>query len=205
MVGWSNSNDSWRWLGDHSRVYSVKSVRKKLMEDRVGVGCNVVRWSRWAPIKCNIFAWRAVLNRLPTSEMLIKRNINVESTLCLLCGSGEDTIDHILSGCLVSSLVWQQISVWCRIPQIFAFSSKDIMEIHSSMDLGKREKEILHGIIIIGSWRIWKARNLKLFEEIEVKIEDIMRDIKALGFLWLKNRSKIGDLVWDNWCRNALM
>ncbi|XP_076890658.1 uncharacterized protein LOC143541793 [Bidens hawaiensis] len=176
-VRWSKKDDAWRWLGDHSGVFSVSSVRKKLM-DRLGAGQSVLNWSRWVPIKCNIFVWRAVLNRLPTSEMLIKRNIRVESSSCLLCSCGEDNIDHLLSGCFVSALVWQHISVWCRIPQIFVFSTKDLRELSSSLVLGKREKEILHGIIIIGCWRIWKARNDKLHKDKEVKIHEIMEDIK---------------------------
>ncbi|XP_076911852.1 uncharacterized protein LOC143569957 [Bidens hawaiensis] len=60
---------------------------------------------------------------------------------------------------------------------------RDLLELHKSIKLGDVAKEAFHRIIIIVCWSIWIARNDKVFEGSEVKVEDIIGGIKSLGFL----------------------
>ncbi|XP_076917527.1 uncharacterized protein LOC143577631 [Bidens hawaiensis] len=108
----------------------------------------IMKWSKWVPAKCNIHAWRAEMDRIPTRGALERRNISVSDNVCAL------------------------------------FTVRDHLELHKSIKLGDIENEVFHGVIIIACWRIWKARNDKVFEGKEVKVEDIIGDIKVLGFLW---------------------
>ncbi|XP_076940478.1 uncharacterized protein LOC143609668 [Bidens hawaiensis] len=95
-----------------------------------------------------------------------------------------ESVDHITTGCGVAAVVWEHISRWCKVPPIYGFSVRDFLELHKSIKLGDLEKDAFHGIIVIAYWSIWKARNNKVFKGIEIKVEDIIIDIKSLGFLW---------------------
>ncbi|XP_022030867.1 uncharacterized protein LOC110931800 [Helianthus annuus] len=47
--------------------------------------------------------------------------------------------------------------------------------------MSTKRKEVFRGIVIITYWRIWKARNERIFEDKEVNAMDIVADIKAMG------------------------
>ncbi|KAJ0842667.1 putative reverse transcriptase zinc-binding domain-containing protein [Helianthus annuus] len=131
------------------------------------------------------------MERLPTRVELRKRKINIENELCVFCGVQEETTNHIFTGCARAVGVWQAVSTWCGIPHIFAFAVKDLMEMHKLIPMSTRRKEVLRGVIIIACWRIWKARNERIFEDRKSSVAEIVADLKALGFLWLKNRQNL--------------
>ncbi|KAJ0475806.1 putative reverse transcriptase zinc-binding domain-containing protein [Helianthus annuus] len=141
------------------------------------------------------------MERNPTSVGLNNRNIQVESTLCPLCELGMETADHLFSSCAVAAMVWQSISNWCSPPFLVFFSIRDVVKWHNHNRLGAREKEVMQGIVIIACWRIWKARNDKVYNGKDCKIEEIIGDIKALGFLWYAHRSKFKFTEWLKWCK----
>ncbi|KAF5812605.1 putative reverse transcriptase zinc-binding domain-containing protein [Helianthus annuus] len=107
--------------------------------------------------------WRAFLDRLPTKTALIRWNIHVESNLCVWCEDKEETTDHILTGCNFSAGVWHSISTWFRIPKVFVFSIVDLVVLHKLCAASGHRKMLLQGIFVIASWRIWRARNEKVF------------------------------------------
>ena len=81
---------------------------------------------------------------------------------------------------------------------MFAFSVKDIVQAFEHYGISGEKKIVLQGIIIITSWRLWKARNEKIFSNKEVNVTDIISEVKALGFLWYKHRARRGVLDWEN-------
>lgn len=145
------------------------------------------------------------MSRIPTIYVgTWKGNIPIANRLCTLCKSSWESADHIFTGCAVTAVVWENISWWCKIPHIFAFSVRDLLDISDFVDLEASEKDIIHGIIIIACWRIWKTRNERLYGGKEVKIGEIIGDIKSLWLLWFKNWSKCNDVDWFVWCNFKL-
>ncbi|XP_076900492.1 uncharacterized protein LOC143554672 [Bidens hawaiensis] len=204
-ASWKEGTDSWEWLGDKDREFSVSSVKKMLIKNKDVRNNYVMRWCKWVPAKCNIHVWRVEMNRIPTRGALERRNLSIPSIECALCEVGRESADHITTGCFVSTIVWDHISRWCKIAPIYGFSVRDMLEFHKIIKLGEIEKEVFHRIIIIGCWRIWKARNEKVFEGKEVKVEEIIGDIKVLGFLWFNKRSKYRSVDWLKWYKFDFM
>ncbi|KAF5818829.1 putative reverse transcriptase zinc-binding domain-containing protein [Helianthus annuus] len=155
----SGNLDKWVWLGNGSEDFSVGAVKRVLVKgsgSEIGPGFS---WCNWIPAKCNVFAWRANLGRIPTVEALRRRNITISDSRCGLCNNGEDSVSHLFTECYVANFVWSAISSWCKVPHIFAFSFQDLMIVHEYYGLKDPEKTILQGVIIIACWCIWKARN----------------------------------------------
>ena len=201
----SDSRDRWVWVGSGDGVFSVGAVRKLMENDRDFSNINVFEWCKWIPIKCNIFGWRAEMGRIPTAIALRHRNIPIADVSCQFCGGAEETVDHLFTGCIVTNVLWQHIASWCKVQNWFAFSFKDLMEVHNFIGLSGKAKDIFHGIIIIGCWCIWKARNMLKFQRKNARLEDIIGEVKVLGFLWVKNRAKLSSLSWDDWCKFVIM
>ncbi|XP_021984681.1 uncharacterized protein LOC110880466 [Helianthus annuus] len=120
--------------------------------------------------------------------------------MCKWCDSNEEIVDHILTGCNITAAVWEGISRWCRIPEVYAFDVKDLVGLQEHCDGIVNKKLVLHGIFIIVCWHLWRARNEKVFSNRDIKVSDIVADVKSLGFLWYKHRFKKGSVGWDRWC-----
>ncbi|GJY36643.1 RNA-directed DNA polymerase, eukaryota [Tanacetum coccineum] len=63
-------------------VFHVKDIRSALDDHFLPSADVVTRLVKSVPIKVNIFAWRARLNRLPTRGNLLARGVSLDSSLC---------------------------------------------------------------------------------------------------------------------------
>ncbi|XP_022030829.1 uncharacterized protein LOC110931756 [Helianthus annuus] len=179
-----------QWLPDPKGEFSVKAVKKLLFEEAGQGIIFTMEWCNWIPAKVDFHMWRSEMDRIPTAEALKKRNVQVSDSSCMLCNSAEETTEHIFIACQAATIVWNGISTWCKIPNIFAFSIKDLLGIHKEIRGSEKKKDAIQGIKSIVCWSLWRARNNAKFSNIPVRIENILSEVKALGFLYFSSRSK---------------
>ncbi|XP_021971624.1 uncharacterized protein LOC110866784 [Helianthus annuus] len=197
--------DKWIWSPEASGVFSTRSFKALAFGVRVEEVPFSVKGCGWVPAKCRIFMWRTALDRIPTKQALERRNIQVDSSFCALCGEGVETVDHIFTACDVAMRVWNRFCGWVNLPPFFAFSFSDVLNFHKGVDRNKKAKEIIRGLVVVVCWAIWKARNEKIFANGRVDCVDIFGEVRSYGFFfWLKNRSKYREIVWREWCNNPL-
>ncbi|XP_076916199.1 uncharacterized protein LOC143575815 [Bidens hawaiensis] len=134
-------------------------------------------------------------------SLLAKRNVIVGSLYCPTCGESEETTEHVFVSCGLAQAVWQAVSIWCKVPHIFAFGIRDIFELYKFINVSKRKVKMFHAVCLVSVWCLWKARNDIVFNGMAVTAETVVGDIKALGYLWIKNRSGGSSLSWEDWCR----
>ncbi|KAM0044066.1 putative RNA-directed DNA polymerase [Helianthus debilis subsp. tardiflorus] len=194
-----DSNDKWSWLADPKGVFSVKSAKRLMFSVYDPVSWFVLEWCRWVPSKCNIHVWRMEMDRIPTCEALRKRNIAIEDSSCPLCNSAEETVEHVFIACRVAAILWNGVSSWCKIAQVFAFSIKDLLTFHDNLRVSERKKAAVQGIIFITCWCLWRARNNFKFSNSPVKIDCILSEVKALSHFWFSKRSRFKEVGWNEW------
>jgi len=67
-------------------------------------------WMSIAPPKVEFMLWLALLGKLNTREMLVKKGIiPLEANLFSFCPSQPETIDHLLLSCTISWNIWSNI------------------------------------------------------------------------------------------------
>ena len=201
----SSRSDRCFWPGNADGKFSVAEVKKFLLS---GIDANnnfVMNWCKWVPIKCNVFAWRAALGGIPAAVSLLKRHVPVVDLRCQIRGHGDESIEHLFTSCQVASVMWQGISQWCKVPNIYVFSFGDLLELHNFVGLKGIAKEVFHDIILISCWSLWKARNELRFSNKTVRVSDILSEVKAVVFLLFSNRGRLKSVSWENWCNFSFM
>nr|GEY35989.1 RNA-directed DNA polymerase, eukaryota, reverse transcriptase zinc-binding domain protein [Tanacetum cinerariifolium] len=102
-ISLSSVSDRWSWtlhgLGD----FSVKSAREEIDKHVLVVSPSQNRWSKFLPIKLNVFSWRMMPDRLPTRSNLHNRGINITCILCPNCGAAIENRNHLF---LVARCLW---------------------------------------------------------------------------------------------------
>ncbi|GKB55633.1 RNA-directed DNA polymerase, eukaryota, reverse transcriptase zinc-binding domain protein [Tanacetum coccineum] len=94
-VSFNDGADKWIWNIDNSHVFSVSNARHLIDNANLTPGNRPTKWSKYVPIKINIFAWRLLLNRLPTKINLSDRDIDVLNIMCSTCNQAQEDVSHI--------------------------------------------------------------------------------------------------------------
>nr|GEX91644.1 RNA-directed DNA polymerase, eukaryota [Tanacetum cinerariifolium] len=82
----SSSKDRWTCELNGYGEFCVKEVHS-LLDNIFLPSTNIpTRWVKFIPIKINIFAWRAWLDRLPTRNNLMRKGVVMNYDLCSMCG-----------------------------------------------------------------------------------------------------------------------
>nr|XP_043627913.1 uncharacterized protein LOC122599462 [Erigeron canadensis] len=143
-----NRPDRWVWQGAKENVFSVKDVKKFLEKRKDYTNRYFMEWCNWVPKKCNVFVWRAAIDRIPTKGALKNRNCWNGDTSHALCGEGSETTKHIFCECEIFARVWHFISCWSKSAPFFVFDVSDILELYKQQGRGKTEAMVIKGIII---------------------------------------------------------
>lgn len=139
-------------------------------------------------------------NRLPTRDVMFRRNISVVSTVCPVCEREEESVDHIFIMCEVAQVLWCLISQWCKVLSIYAFSMQDLVELHKHLAASTDKSKAFHTVCLITIWCLWKKRNDRVHNGNPVLPHNMFEQVKAnIGYLWVKSRSKRRGLTWEDW------
>ncbi|KAK1323554.1 hypothetical protein QJS10_CPA02g01013 [Acorus calamus] len=66
-------------------------------------------WHRIQPPRQSFLCWQAALDRLPTLQHLLSRQL-VASDICVLCSRGSESVEHLFIHCSYSAYVWGAIT-----------------------------------------------------------------------------------------------
>nr|GEV56436.1 RNA-directed DNA polymerase, eukaryota [Tanacetum cinerariifolium] len=152
----SVSKDSWIYDLNGDGVFRVKEVRTILDEIFLPSAVDATRWVKYIPIKINVFAWRARLDRLPTRSNLVRRGVVLDSSLCPLCGLVPEDIHHVLF------LIYR----WWDLDWHDLLSFSDWNAWFFVIRLPSRIKLILEGVFYVAWWHLWVYRNQSILQRL---------------------------------------
>nr|GEX54224.1 RNA-directed DNA polymerase, eukaryota [Tanacetum cinerariifolium] len=169
-------------------TFRVKDVRNVLDECFLPKADVSTRWVKFVPIKINIFAWKVVLDRLPTRVNLVNKNVAMESVLCPLCVADLEDTSHLLFNCSLARDVTRLVCRWWNLG-VHSFSSyANWLDWFKYFRIGSKLKVILEGTFYVTWWSLWNIRNQTLFGSKKPRKESIFDDIVLRVFNWCSSR-----------------
>ncbi|KAJ6925966.1 hypothetical protein NC651_010415 [Populus alba x Populus x berolinensis] len=103
------------WKANNTGRYSVKSLCGLLSPSSP---LNTVFsfkgiWRGLVPPKVEVFCWMAIINKIKTRSMLVKRGIlDISDAICPICMAEEEMVDHLFIHCYKHWLIWSKIIHW---------------------------------------------------------------------------------------------
>nr|GFB75958.1 RNA-directed DNA polymerase, eukaryota [Tanacetum cinerariifolium] len=156
------------------------------------------RWVKHVPIKVNIFAWRARLDRLPTRGNLISRGVLLESSYCLNCDLATEDSHHLFLMFDLAKSIAQKLCRWWSIQWVDVLNFEDWYSWFSSIRLPVKLKAILEGVFFTSWWHLWLFRNRLLFDTSPSRRSVLFEDIVSSSFLWSVNQCNF-TFSWESW------
>jgi len=181
--------DVWAWEPEKHGFYSVKSAYKLLdiarqqLQDEAPVGTSGDdTWRRiWkldVPPKVKVFWWRVIHEFLPAKQVLHRRHIEPVAT-CDTCGSQDESIRHVLMGCTIARMFWEQTKelTGVKLPSLHPETwAQDLLVLGTAKE---------RAIIICGMWSLWMQRNKRRHGEAGLPIRQAVIWVRDTAFdLW---------------------
>nr|GEZ07400.1 RNA-directed DNA polymerase, eukaryota [Tanacetum cinerariifolium] len=180
----SNVEDKMSWDFNDEGVFLVKDVRSLLDETFLPKTDVPTWWIKSIPIKVNVFAWKLLLDRLPTRSNLALRNINVSSLLCPICNLVPEDSSHLFFGCSMAKEAFKLVCRWWQVDFHSLNSYDGWLYWFKSIRLGNKSKEVFEGVFYVSWWSIWNFRNQLLFSVQKPRKDAIFDDIIFRSFTW---------------------
>lgn len=122
-------------------------------------------------------SWVTVLGRLPTRDRLLRWGMTVPAT-CLLCGTDDESRDHLYFTCSYSRTVWDSLFTQRNFNQPYTFNEV-IRWAHYSTPPGKL-RIICKLIMQATFYAIWNERNKRLHTSVARDTILITREIQVI-------------------------
>ena len=178
--------DQFRWKLTQDGSYSSKSAYAAFFEGSIKFGSWRRIWKTWAPPRCKFFIWLVFHNRVWTADRLAKRNLP-HPEKCPLCDQEDETINHLIVGCVFARQVWSLVFQHLGLSQLDPQPSVTRFSgwwKRSSAAVPKEVRKGLNSLIILVTWEIWKHRNTCVFDKKRPSVHEVLAAISSEGGLW---------------------
>ncbi|XP_057811357.1 uncharacterized protein LOC131025574 [Salvia miltiorrhiza] len=189
----AGKKDTWEWKADKGGVYSTNSAYRAIKDlNQTNQTCDNASmqfrklWKAPATQKARMTAWRALKNRLPTCDNLIKRNVElglVERS-CTACFHAVESVSHTLILCPKTEAVWDNIYGWLGVFTARPASIPDHFLSFIHLGKGKKWHRFLKALWCCSIWVLWRRRNESRFDGKAWDIKSTCLEIKARMWSW---------------------
>ena len=192
------------WKGDPTGIFFVKSAYMSLSNQPSGYTDDVFNllWQAKATPKALITAWKILLDRLPTSNNLIKRGMMGISPVCMLCKATEESSHHLFLECIYAQRVWYLCYRWFGILFVQHNDIKHHFENFHLVFLSSNQNKVWKGMWVTIVRCIWEQRNLVVFKQGVSDAEEIFHSAQLSSWLRLKHRVSTFNFVLSDWVMN---
>lgn len=143
--------DLWRWRERQSDEYYVKLTYLALCGRVFGNNFDDIFQELWrikVPPKINIFIWRLLRNRLPTTDNKRKRNLltGERDCKCPFCKCVEESVSHVLFTCKMARAVWSHYYAWLDLNSVLLQHFRQ----HFLLDYNQERQYCIQGSLVPG-------------------------------------------------------
>ncbi|XP_074314913.1 uncharacterized protein LOC141651087 [Silene latifolia] len=136
------------------KEYSIKKGYAWLHPALPDVGWHHQVWNKWTVPKHGLIAWMSQQQGLNTKDKLFRLSISSDN-LCCLCGTEEESSQHLFFKCQYSEEIMLRIQKWVGIvmPKARGHDWK------RTTGMTRLKVGILNSILNVVTYHIWRQRN----------------------------------------------
>jgi hypothetical protein len=139
-------------------------------------------WRVKAPRRVAFFVWTAVWGKILTCDNLMRRGYSLAGWCCM-CRNGWETTVHLLLHCGIASNLWSVVLRSFGVCWVFPNSIMDLLyEWYNCF--GKQDSEIWNLVPLCLFWIVWRERNHRTFDNIELTTSKLVEFFFGLLFDW---------------------
>lgn len=182
LLGWSYNEDgiytvkSGYWLSTHLPdydnglpIYGDVNIKQRM-------------WKTELPPKIKHFLWKLLSKALPTGSNLKRRHVTRDS-LCKRCYLEEETEKHLFFDCPYAAQVWRASGINNLIINSTVTSLEEKIQTCLQITTSTRLSHF-QDLAIWTLWRIWKSRNLLIFQHKNVTWSNVIQQAKNDANEW---------------------
>ncbi|CAN1229638.1 Putative ribonuclease H protein At1g65750, partial [Linum perenne] len=155
------------WPLENSAKFSVKSMRKKLVEEKfIGVSdCpHGVIWAKGVPSKVQSFVWLVWHKKIATIDNLQKRGMQMPN-MCVLCYEDLESVDHIMLSCAFTLKVWARLSSRLSFYGPSPIDTRGFVAAWKGMNCASPFCVVMDHLLHATFWFLWLERNNRIFKD----------------------------------------
>jgi len=142
------------------------------------------------------FVWTAALEKILTHDNLRRRGVVVVEWY-VMCKKHGKSVDHLLFHCNVARVVWSSFYSLFGVEWVMPSSVLDLLSGWSTL-LGRGPVlRIWKQVPLCVMWGLWHERNSRLFENMEISVGALCRNVLKMLYLWVSAHSSGSMLFAD--------
>jgi hypothetical protein len=174
----------WKWTPDG--VYSASSAYCPFFLGMSSLLGAKELWKASAPPMVKFLFWLALHARIWTAHHRMRHGLQ-DSAECALCGQEDETVDHLLVGCVFTRDLWFRL-LWPRgweplLPSLGCRLSAWWMNSRSLLPANLRMS--FDSMLLLVSWQVWKERNARVFNRTACSVEQTRRALLEEADEWV--------------------
>jgi hypothetical protein len=131
----------------------------------------------------SFFVWTAALGKILAHDNLRRRHIVVVEWCCM-CKKNGESIDHLLY-CDVARVVWCSFYRLFGVEWVMPRSVLDLLRGWGTL-LGRGlVTRLWKQVLLCVMWGLWRERNTRLFEDVELPVVDLCRNVLNMLYVWV--------------------
>ncbi|XP_074289147.1 uncharacterized protein LOC141614287 [Silene latifolia] len=168
-----------QWDNIPGKTYTIAKVYEYLRHRNDQVSWSSLVWNQMTIPKHSLLAWIYFHKGLNTHEKLKSFGLDIDTTR-LICGDGNDSLDHLFFSCEYSQTIISRVEQWMA----FSLPRDDVTDWRINITGSRDKKYTINGIINVMMYSIWHQRNRSKHEATVVRLETmatgIIKDMKIL-------------------------
>ncbi|XP_021839875.2 uncharacterized protein [Spinacia oleracea] len=155
-----------------------KSVYETIIGNKPRVHWDKVVWNRLNNPKHRFIGWLAMQSRLQTTSKLARIGVS-QSAMCLICGQGDETHQHLFFQCVYSCDCIRAVKSWLGI----SINSNSLTSLISQIGhsrWSKFKKQVYYAVLMAAVYLIWHCRNTSFWENYVPTVNHTVNKVKQV-------------------------
>jgi hypothetical protein len=143
-------------------------------------------WKTSVPPRVKLFFWLVMYGRCWTAHRRWRHGLQ-ESRSCIIYDQAEETMDHIILGCIFSKEVWSSCLRGFRLQDLVLVREGDIMLWWTDprRRLPKPIRRGFDSLFFLVGWTLWKERNARTFNGSPRSVPWLLEVIEEDISMWI--------------------